>query len=136
MSFKADIDAFIRKSEDLTLAVVKDAAKAVHDEAQTPVAKGGNMRVDTGFLRNSMVAALNQLPSGEDVNLGAVVGDYNPAPVLIVIESAKMGDKINMGWTANYARHRETHDGFARSAVMNWQRHVSNAVMKLKAAFK
>ena len=63
-SFSAQVDDWIAKSERLSMAVLQQATQAVINEANTPVAKGGRMRVDTGFLRNSLKANIGSMPSG------------------------------------------------------------------------
>ena len=131
--FTADIDAFILKSNNLMENVFKESAQRTIIEAQTPRAKGGNMRVDTGFLRNSGKAAINSIPSGESVNSGVQQPDWNESVASLTINRAKVGDSIYFGWTANYAQARENKDGFVRLAAQNWQKTVNQVARDLKA---
>ena len=48
--------------KDKMLAVLKQSIKDLVEDANTTVNDGGRMRVDTGFLRSSGVAALNEIP--------------------------------------------------------------------------
>jgi hypothetical protein len=95
--------------------------------AQTPVAKGGNMPVDTGFLRNSLVSGLN----GGFENAG-------PDAYAVTIAQMDSGDVARFGWTAEYAEHQEygtskmTGRHFAGSAVARWQEFVNRNVAKVK----
>jgi len=75
---------------------------------QTPVAKGGNIPVDTGFLRASLTAVIgDQMPASRaappDGGAFAFVGDQ----VNLVIATADLNDTITVAYTANYARHVE-----------------------------
>ena len=50
-NFSDAVKEFSEKSKKRVLAVSRAAIQDVINEAQTPVAKGGKMPVDTGFLR-------------------------------------------------------------------------------------
>lgn len=96
--------------------VFKQSSQDVFEIAQTPVAQGGNMPVDTGFLRNSLVSGLN----GTTAMTGA--DGY-----VMTIAGAELGDTIQGYWTADYARHVEYGANgraprfFARNAAAQWQ---------------
>lgn len=95
------------------------------------------MRVDTGFLRASGQASLTGMPTGP--GRGSPDGTYPPdtTSVIVTIANAKVGeDRIFFGWTANYARYRESRDAFLRLAVQKWDQIVSSNVAKAKARFK
>jgi len=135
--FEAQIDKWVNQtSKDLEL-IFKQSAQEVFSKAQTPVAQGGNMPVDTGFLRNSFVAGLNGSTSlkGPDAYVAAIAG-------------AKLGDVVFGGWTAKYAARIEfgfsgqdslgrTYNqdgrGFARKAAMEWQQIVQRNAAKVRA---
>lgn len=115
-TFTAQIKAFADRTQEKIEAVVKQAAQEVFSIAQTPKAQGGRMPVDTGFLRNSLIATLN----------GSTVGGGADAYVLAVA-GAELGDTIFAGWTANYARFMEYGTSktpanfFMLSAAQQWQ---------------
>lgn len=129
----ADIEEFVRKSEARVLAVIRNSLQDVTEMAQTPTAKGGRMRVDTGFLRASGRAALGSMPSGPNVKpADAPVGQYtgiydnwSGESVQAVLVDMKLGDTFFFGWTANYAETRELYDGFLVSATQDWQNIVN-----------
>lgn len=128
--FSAQIDSWVRQSRERVESVIKDATQQVIDDAQAPVGKGGRMRVDTGFLRASGQASLSGLPTGpsrqgesateQDANL--VIGRWNPMS----------GIALWFGWTANYARVRESKDAFLGLAVQRWQEFVNKSVQRLR----
>lgn len=90
--FIADVSRFADKTADQMLLVARQSIDDVVRIAQTPVAKGGNMPVDTGFLRNSLVTELR----------GAKVGEGADSYTL-GLSALKLGDPFNVAWTADYA---------------------------------
>lgn len=90
--FVADVSAFADKTIDQMLRVAKQSIQDVVKQAQTPVAKGGDMPVDTGFLRNSLTATVR--------------GAEGPAGVdsyVLAIATLQLGDPFQVAWTADYA---------------------------------
>ena len=126
-TFSAQVDAWIAKSERLSMAVLQQATQAVINEANTPVAKGGRMRVDTGFLRNSLKANIGSMPSG-----ASSPGNWDDSEVVLTLTRLQPGQVFYAGWTANYARPREHYDGFLRMATQKWQQQVDAAARQLK----
>jgi len=126
-SFSIQVADYAKKYNALMEAAYKEAVQETIIEAQNPVAKGGKMRVLTGFLRNSGTAKIGGMPSGSGYNEGATI---------VVLSRAKPNDKIYFGWSANYAIWREYKDGFMRSAAQNWEQHVSRAVEKARKAVR
>ncbi len=128
-TFGASVDAWVRASKARMEAVHKTATQSVIDDAQTPVGKGGRMRVDTGFLRLSGQTSLEGMPTGpERPSEGFPKGeDAN-----LVIGRARLGDTIYHGWTAAYARARESKDAFLGLATQKWQQYVDKAVAEAK----
>lgn len=127
-SLTADIEYFVQESEDRLLAVARASIQDVVLNMQEPVAKGGRMRVDTGFLRNSGAAAIGSMPSGESERPSdAKPGQYNWTEdrLVAVLANLKIGDTFYWGWTANYARYRELYDGFMEAALQQWGRIVA-----------
>ncbi len=94
-SFKAQLRDFGEKTERKMTAILRQSAQDVFDDAQTPVAQGGSMPVDEGFLRNSLVTEIN----GGSVGQGA--DSY-----ALAIAQLEPGDMLSGGWTAEYARAR------------------------------
>lgn len=123
-TFSAQVDDWIRKSENLLNGVIQEASQRVVDEALTPRAKGGRHPVDTGFLRNSCEASLGGMPSGPtSAKDGAPQGGNDQ--VKLTIARMRPGDKIWFGWTANYAPYMEARYAFVRMAAQKWQSTVT-----------
>ncbi len=137
-NFRAEIDEIIAKNSELLTALTRGSVQALVNQAQTPVAKGGKMRVDTGFLRASGQMSLTGMPSGpvrgDDDAKKHQYDDGNKVVSVEILNNFKAGDTIFFGWTANYAIYREAYDGFLSSAIQNWQSIVNAEIAKLKAA--
>lgn len=139
-SATAVTEKWVMDSWERTEAVVKQSLQDLTEEIQTPTAKGGRMRVDTGFLRASGQGSLSGMPTGPSrppTNDEAVHyddGSEVPASVVLTIASLNVenGDSFFFGWTANYAKYREAKDGFLRLGVQRWQSIVDATVQKLK----
>lgn len=118
--FTAQLNAFKELTKAKTELVLKQSAQDLFEIAQRPKAVGGNMPVDTGFLRNSFVSGLNGSTSlsGPDAYVAAIAG-------------MELGDSIFGGWTANYAQFVEygtskmAGSHFALNAAQQWQAIVS-----------
>lgn len=141
-SFDVIMDKFVADSKDKMIAVVKNSIKEVVQDAQTPLSKGGKIHVDTGFLRSSGQAQLNQIPSGQTEGRQRAEGELGVLPeyavpdnadyILSTLAKMKIGDTFYFGWTARYASTREIYDGFMESAVMKWKEIVDNQIRRLR----
>jgi hypothetical protein len=126
-TFAADVKRFADMTEKNLLNVARESIQDVIADAQTPVAKGGKMPVDTAFLRNSLVSGLN----GGFENAG-------PEAYVLTIANMKLGDTSKFGWTAEYAEHQEygtskmTGRHFASSAAARWQEFVNRNAARVK----
>jgi hypothetical protein len=124
-----------RKYEIMLEATAKEAAQNLTNDVQTSRSRGGNLPVDLGFLANSFSASLNSVPSGDSEKpQGYVAKNWNDAPVALVINRIKIGDRLVLGYTANYAPYMEARYAFARSAAQNWRQHVNKAARKVREA--
>lgn len=137
-SFQADVDRIIVNTEKRMNLVMQQSLLNAINRMQVPVAKGGKMRVDTGFLRASGQASFNGLPTGPSRKPdGAKKGqfDWGSADTEARIGELKFGATFFWGWTANYAKYREAYDGFMYSVLQDWQNIVNNVVEEAKKRF-
>ncbi|OOG61984.1 hypothetical protein B0E45_31755 [Sinorhizobium sp. A49] len=141
LSFSAAVAQWADKVEGAVEAVFKEATQEVVEEMQKPTGQGGRMRVDTGFLRASLLASSTSMPA---INASAKPIDGRPytpdfAQVEAVIAGSDIGDTLYFGYTAAYAGHREygsngqPADGFVRLAAQNWPIIVDRKAAELKA---
>jgi hypothetical protein len=142
LSFSAQIADIAEKVEGAVEAVFKSSVQDVVNEMQTPRGAGGRLRVDTGFLRASLMASTSAMPainpSAKPRGGGAYNFDFGQ--IEAVIAGADLGDTLYFGYTAAYAGHREyganglPPDAFVRSAAQNWPIIVDRNAARLKAA--
>lgn len=127
--FEADLRRFADLTVDKMLRVVKQSTQETIADAQTSVAQGGSMPVDSSFLRNSLVSNLN----GVEVAQG-------PDVATLTVAQMQPGDTARFGWTAPYAaaRHYKPEDygqggGHWRDkAAARWPQRVEDNARKVK----
>ena len=123
----SDLEDFVTVSEKRMIALARQSIQDVIDNAQTAVAKGGRMRVDTGFLRASGQASLNGMPTGP--TRGELTEpnsySYDGSTVEVSLGNLQLGATFYFGWTAAYAAIREVYDGFLDGALQHWPRIVT-----------
>ena len=106
--------------------IMRQTVQDVIADAQRPTAQGGRMRVDTGFLRNSLATSLN----GSTALSG-------PDGYILVVAGMKVTDTLTAGWTASYAAHREygargqSPDYFMRGAAQKFEAFARANVAKV-----
>ena len=137
VTFTAQLEKFADLSRKKMELVFKQSAQDVFETAQAPKAQGGNMPVDTGFLRNTFVAGANgaQNLTGPDAYVLAIAG-------------ADLGGSVFGGWTAAYAlrmeygfvgtdsrgrTYNQPGNFFALNASQQWQAIVARNVAKAQA---
>lgn len=98
-SFTLQMQAFRDKTKAQARAVLGASVQDLLEDAQTPVAQGGRMPVDTGHLRNSLASELN----------GAKLAE-GPESYTLVAASMDAGDVARFAWTAAHALRQ--HEGF------------------------
>jgi len=138
--FAADVSAWVKKTKERQTAVYRESAQRVVEVMQTPRAAGGNMRIDTGFLRASLVAVTgDKLPIKTEKPEGITSFAYNAGPINLVINGAEITEPITVAYTANYARPREygargqAPDRFVELAAQQWQRIVAEVAREAQA---
>lgn len=136
-SFEAQVSAIVNKTKNNLSIVMRASLQELIDMAQKPVARGGKMRVDTGFLRASGQGSLNGLPTGPSMREIDIKYHYdNGSNTTKVVQLAEMqiGATFYFGWTANYARYREAYDGFLDAGIQQWQSIVDRNIARLNNA--
>jgi len=125
--FIANVDAFTKVAADKMLRVAKQSIQDTIRDAQVTVAQGGDMPVDTGFLRNSLVTELNGSQVGEGAN------SYT-----LGLSSLELGDVFSVAWTAEYAIARHYMVGVGQGgglwrdkAAQKWQITVAKNVSRV-----
>ena len=141
LSFSAQVAAFAEKVPGAVEAVFKESVQEVVEVMQRPVGQGGRLRVDTGFLRASLMASTASMPRILSSSKPAEGGTYAPdfGQIEAVIAGADLTDTLYFGYTASYAVYREfgsngqAPDAFVRSAAQQWQSIVGQKAAELKS---
>lgn len=107
-SFAATVGQWAQKVEGAIEAVFKEAVSQLNQ--LVPVG-------DTGFLRSSLMASTTAMPTLNRANPGMSV-PADLGDMLLVINSADLGDTIYLGYTANYAAY--VHYGARGNAPRPW----------------
>lgn len=132
-NFAAKVEAMTRKYQMQMRATMRTAVQETVSLAQHVEDEGGRMRVDTGFLRASIVANTGSMPSGESVNPNSDAKiTYEGTAIAAALLRWQPGQTLYIGWTANYARPREYRDGFLRGAVEQWDGTVKTVAARIK----
>jgi hypothetical protein len=126
--FVADVSAFADKTADQMLRVAKQSIQDTIRIAQRTVADGGDMPVDTGFLRNRLVTELR----------GAQVAEGADSYIL-GLSSLQLGDPFQVAWTAEYAIPRHYMVGVGQGgglwrdkAAQQWSRLVAQNAARVR----
>ncbi|GAA2817231.1 bacteriophage HK97-gp10 putative tail-component [Aminobacter aminovorans] len=96
-SFAATVGQWAQKVEGALEAVFKEAAQELVSQLNQLVPVG-----ETGFLRSSLMVSTTAMPTLTRANPGMSV-PADLGDILLVINSADLGDTIYLGYTANYA---------------------------------
>lgn len=140
LNFAAAVADWVKKVEGATEAVFKESAQEVVSQMQMPRSAGGRMRVDTGFLRASLMASTSAMPSIQPSAKPVDGNSYSPdaGQIEAVIAGADLGQTLYFGYSASYAAAREygargqAPDAFVRTAAQRWQAIVDSKVAELK----
>jgi len=147
--FVAQIDKWIAANQERMRAVKNASIQRVIEIAQEPVGGGGNMPVDTGFLRASLQVAVGnvQFTPREPPPEGRTSYAWMPEEVSLVLANAPLEASISCGWLAVYGRRVEygfsgtdslgrTYNqqgrAFLRRAAQRWPQFVDAASAELR----
>lgn len=138
-SFTAEVSDWVAQTKKFHRAVIRESIKELVRRMQTPVGAGGNMPIDTGFLRKSLMASTSFMPTMEfDRDEGGVYR-WNDAQLNTTLSGWSLGEDFYLGYTANYAIHQEfgangrPGRAFVRLAAQQWPEIVSFVEAKLDA---
>lgn len=137
--FAAQVDEWVQATQQRMTAVLRESARRVIEEMQRPVNEGGNMPIDTGFLRASLVVVVNGNPPTADRITDGRRYAYNASAIVLEIAKFKAGDRMVAAYTAAYARHVEYGSqgragrGFTRLATQQWGHIVREVTEEAKA---
>lgn len=133
-NFSATVSKWVSDVEEVHLAVFREASKRVVEDMLVPRGAGGNLPVDTGFLRASVRASTSEMPTLIEGAKPVKGATYSPdGQVNLVIAGAELGETLFVGFTAIYARRVNYSTGylFVELAAAKWQQIVSQVEAEL-----
>ncbi|MDH7787653.1 hypothetical protein QBD01_003680 [Ochrobactrum sp. 19YEA23] len=137
--FSGQVDDWVLATEKRLTAVLRESTRRVIEVMQTPVNEGGNMPIDTGFLRASLVVVVNGDPPPPNRDKDGAKHNYNPSAIVLEIAKFNAGDRLVAAYTANYAQFVEygaegrPARGFTRLAAQQWGQIVYDVTVEAKA---
>ncbi len=144
--FAAEIDEWVLATQQRLTAVLRESTKRVIAEMQregpskkNPAGDGGNMPIDTGFLRASLVVVINGDPPPARRMSDGQKHLYNASAITLEIAKFNAGDRLVAAYTASYARAVEygaegrEGRGFSRLAAQRWKPIVAEVTAEAKA---
>lgn len=125
-AFSAMVSEWSRSSEARLTATFRSSVQALANEVRVPKAKGGNMPVDTGNLRRSLVASNSEMPTMDQYRRGTrqQYADRS-GNISATIAATPLGGRVYLGFQASYAAIQERLNGFVRLAAQRWPQIVA-----------
>ena len=139
-NFAAQVEDWVRDSEALLEGVFHESCQRVFEIMTTPRGHGGNLPVDTGYLRATIQASNVAPPPINPKGAGNPGQKYtfNSGPVNLVINNTKLGGTVYVCATANYASHvnygtsKQPTALFVEQAAQRWPQIVGQVQAELK----
>jgi len=144
-AFTAKVTKWARGNQGRLTAVFRDSAQTVANEVRKDKGHGGNMPVDTGNLRRSLIISTVEMPT---INTNAKDFKDRSDNIKLTIAKANIGQTIYLGFQAVYARRMEygfvgedslgrtynqKGNGFVRLTAQRWPQIVRESILKIKA---
>ena len=125
LSFASAVSAWVAQTKERMTAVARESAEDVIEEMQRPVGAGGNLPVQTGFLRASLrvtrsAPAMRDAAVKSDGTRVAAPDDYS-----LAVTGWELGTPLYASYVASYA----AHVNFG-TATMQPRQFVGHAAMK------
>lgn len=125
----AQMSEWAKQTQERMDAIVAASTERLLEDAQLPVAKGGNMPVDTGTLRGSLRSSLNggTFLSGAESYL-LIAGDMGAGDFARFSWNVEYAARVNWGFVGADALGRVYNQPgrlFMEKALAKWQRIVA-----------
>jgi len=137
VTFGATVSDWAAAADRRQVAIFKESTQRMDTLMQARIP------VDTGFARASIRASTEAMPPIEATAAKPKAEkdsfQYDPMAISLVIASAKPGQRIFVGWTANYVQFlelghsKQAPTGFIRVSALEWPRIVATVTQELKA---
>jgi hypothetical protein len=107
LNFSAQVADWVKANQTAMTSIFRKSCERVNEEMEKTRAEGGNMPVDTGFLRASIQASKEAMPKiREDAKpVAGTKYTYDSGPINLVINTLELGETLYTGFTAAYSAH-------------------------------
>ncbi|PDT55036.1 MULTISPECIES: hypothetical protein [Sinorhizobium] len=146
--FAAQVSEWAMQEKARQEAVLREAAQMVANNVRTSVAAGGRMPVDTGNLKNSLMASTSAMPmvdqdekaypdsSGE---IELIISNLEVGGTLYLGFQAAYGPRMNYGFVGEDSLGRlynQAGYGFVDAEAQDWPQTVKRAEEKVRGRFE
>ncbi|MDX0523029.1 hypothetical protein GOC82_19125 [Sinorhizobium medicae] len=147
LSFAAQVSEWVQAEKEREAAVLRTAAQMVANNVRTSVAEGGRIPVDTGNLKNSLMASTSTMPrvaegetypdqSGE---IELIISNLDVGETLYLGFQAAYGPRMNYGFVGQDSLGRVYNQqgfGFVDAEAQTWPQTVKEAEAKVRGRFE
>ncbi len=129
---RADLLTWVSNVNDTMTTGVQNSVLGVVESVRVPVESGGAMPVKRGNLRNSLQAEIGGMPgSNYEVSHDETLPDPMPQ-IETVVSHMIWGDRIGLGFRANYAAAQNRVYQFIDLTAQKWAQIADSAFVKAK----
>ncbi|AUX76408.1 hypothetical protein [Sinorhizobium fredii] len=147
-SFAAQVSEWVTQEKARQEAVLREAAQMVANNVRTSVAAGGRMPVETGNLKNSLMASTSAMPT---VDQGEKAYPDSSGEIELIISNLEVGGTLYLGFQAAYGRrmnygfvgedslgrlYNQAGYGFVDAEAQDWPQTVKRAEEKVRGRFE
>lgn len=148
LSFAAQVSEWVKQEKEREAAVLRTAAQMVANDVRIAREAGGRMPVDTGNLKNSLMASTTAMPTvdqGEKEypdNTGEIeliIADLSIGETLYLGFQAAHGPRMNFGFVGTDSLGRLYNQqgfGFVDAAAQDWPQTVKRAEEQVRGRFE
>ncbi|MDX0354313.1 hypothetical protein GOC51_03705 [Sinorhizobium meliloti] len=148
LSFAAQVSEWVQAEKEREAVVLRTAAQMVANNVRRSVAEGGRIPVDTGNLKNSLMASTSTMPR---VDEGEREYPDQSGEIELIISNLDVGETLYLGFQAAYGPRMEygfvgtdalgrlynqQGFGFVQSAAQTWPQLVAEAEQKVRSRFE
>ncbi|RVJ77549.1 hypothetical protein [Sinorhizobium meliloti] len=148
LSFAAQVSEWVQAEKEREAAVLRTAAQMVANNVRRSVAEGGRIPVDTGNLKNSLMASTSTMPrvdegereypdqSGE---IELIISNLDVGETLYLGFQAAYGPRMNYGFVGQDSLGRVYNQqgfGFVDAEAQIWPQTVKEAEAKVRGRFE
>ncbi len=148
LSFAAQVSEWVKQEKEREAAVLRTAAQMVANDVRIAREAGGRMPVDTGNLKNSLMASTTAMPT---VDQGEKEYPDNTGEIELIIADLSIGETLFLGFQAAYGPRMEygfvgadslgriynqQGFGFVAAAAQDWPQTVKRAEEKVRGRFE